>query len=59
LIEIPDNVKNSIEIIPVRWIDKVLEKALETMPKALPEDEAIVAKEGTPPKSEPEEVLKH
>lgn len=59
LIEIPDNVKNSIEIIPVRWIDKVLEKALETIPKALPEDEAIVAKEGTPPKSEPEEVLKH
>jgi ATP-dependent Lon protease len=59
LIEIPDNVKNSIEIIPVRWIDKVLEKALETIPKALPEDEAIVAKEGTPPKSEAEEVLKH
>jgi len=52
-------VKNSIEIIPVRWIDKVLEKALETIPKALPEDEAIVAKEGTPPKSEAEEVLKH
>jgi ATP-dependent Lon protease len=59
LIEIPDNVKNSIEIIPVRWIDKVLEKALETIPKALPEDEAIVAKEGTPPKPEAEEVLKH
>lgn len=59
LIEIPDNVKNSIEIIPVRWIDKVLEKALETIPKALPEDEAIVAKEGTPPKSEAEEVIKH
>jgi ATP-dependent Lon protease len=59
LIEIPDNVKNSIEIIPVRWIDKVLEKALETMPKALPEEEAIVAKEGTSPKSEAEEVLKH
>ena len=59
LIEIPDNVKNSIEIIPVRWIDKVLEKALENIPKALPEDEAIVAKEGTPPKSEAEEVLKH
>jgi ATP-dependent Lon protease len=59
LIEIPDNVKNSIEIIPVRWIDKVLEKALETIPKALPEDDVIVAKDSTPPKSEPEEVLKH
>jgi ATP-dependent Lon protease len=37
LIEIPDNVKNAIEIVPVRWIDKVLELALERMPEALPE----------------------
>jgi ATP-dependent Lon protease len=37
LIDIPDNVKNAIEIIPVRWIDKVLELALERMPEALPE----------------------
>ncbi len=28
LTEIPDNVKNQLEIIPVRWIDKVLEVAL-------------------------------
>jgi ATP-dependent Lon protease len=40
LTDIPDNVKNSIEIIPVRWIDKVLELALERVPEALPEDEA-------------------
>jgi len=37
LIDIPDNVKNSIEIVPVRWIDQVLEMALEKMPTALPE----------------------
>ena len=37
LIDIPDNVKNAIEIVPVRWIDKVLELALERMPEALPE----------------------
>jgi ATP-dependent Lon protease len=37
LIDIPDNVKNAIEIVPVRWIDKVLELALEHMPEALPE----------------------
>jgi len=37
LIEIPDNVKNAIEIVPVRWIDKVLELALERAPEALPE----------------------
>jgi ATP-dependent Lon protease len=37
LIEIPDNVKNGLEIIPVRWIDKVLEIALSSRPQALPE----------------------
>ena len=37
LIDIPDNVNNAIEIIPVRWIDKVLELALERMPEALPD----------------------
>jgi len=59
LTEIPDNVKNSIEIVPVRWIDKVLEMALETMPKPLTEEEVVVAKDATPPKPETEEVLKH
>ena len=28
--EIPENVKNQLEIVPVKWIDKVLEVALET-----------------------------
>lgn len=36
LAEIPDTVKNRIEIQPVRWIDKVLELALERMPEPLP-----------------------
>jgi ATP-dependent Lon protease len=36
--DIPENVKNNLEIIPVRWIENVLELALETMPKPLPED---------------------
>jgi ATP-dependent Lon protease len=36
LVEIPDNVKNNVEIIPVRWIDRVLEVALERVPQALP-----------------------
>jgi len=38
--DIPENVKGQIEIIPVRWVDKVLEVALEAMPVALPDDEA-------------------
>ena len=59
LTEIPDNVKNSIEIVPVRWIDKVLEMALETIPKPLADEEVVVAKDTTTAKSESEEVLKH
>ena len=43
LAEMPDNIKNKIEIIPVRWIDQVLERALEHMPEALPD--AVVAAE--------------
>jgi ATP-dependent Lon protease len=33
LVEIADNVKNRLEIIPVKWIDQVLELALERMPE--------------------------
>jgi len=41
LAEIPDNIKNKLEIMPVKWIDKVLEIALERQPDPLPEhDEA-------------------
>ncbi len=41
--DIPENVKNGLEIVPVRWIDKVLEIALERMPTPLPEDEIVLA----------------
>jgi ATP-dependent Lon protease len=37
LAEIPDNVKNRLEIHPVKWIDQVLELALERKPEPLPE----------------------
>jgi ATP-dependent Lon protease len=37
--EIPENVKNRLEIVPVKWIDRVLEVALETVPQALPDEE--------------------
>jgi ATP-dependent Lon protease len=50
--EIPENVKNRLEIVPVKWIDQVLELALESKPQPLPDDEpakqvvkeAVVAK---------------
>ncbi len=41
--EIPENVKNSLEIVPVRWIDKVLEIALQRMPTPLPDEEPVAA----------------
>jgi ATP-dependent Lon protease len=37
LAEIPDTIKNRIEIVPVKWFDKVLELALERLPEPLPE----------------------
>ena len=35
LVEIPKNIKHNLEIRPVRWIDEVLEIALQRMPEAL------------------------
>ena len=46
--DIPENAKSHLEIVPVKWIDQVLEIALERMPQPLPDDEAAVVK-GTPP----------
>lgn len=43
LAEIPDNIKNAIEIVPVKWIDQVLELALERKPEALPEEQDVGA----------------
>ncbi len=41
--EIPDNVKNGLEIIPVRWIDQVLQVALERQPVPLTDEEIALA----------------
>jgi ATP-dependent Lon protease len=48
LVDIPDNVKNKLDIVPVKWIDKVLELALERQPEPLPEPDASAA---VPPKA--------
>ena len=37
LAEIADNIKNRLEIVPVKWIDQVLERALERQPEPMPE----------------------
>jgi len=49
--DIPENAKNHLEIVPVKWIDQVLELALERMPQALPEDEPVTVP-ATAPKAD-------
>ena len=39
LAEIPENVKNRLELIPVKWIDRVLEVALQQPPQPLADDD--------------------
>ena len=46
--EIPENIKNQLDIVPVKWIDKVLEIALEMVPQPLADEEPV----------KPEEVAK-
>src|SRR4051812_44511128 len=46
--EIPEEVKNAIEITPVQWFDEVLERALERKPEPLPDAPA------TPPPPAPD-----
>ena len=43
--EIPDNIKADLDIVPVQWIDEVLEMALSYMPEALPEKSLSVAEQ--------------
>ena len=46
--DIPENVKNHLEIVPVKWIDQVLEVALQSMPLPLPDDETVKAEDAKP-----------
>ncbi|VTU33309.1 Lon protease [Variovorax sp. PBS-H4] len=41
--DIPENVKNGLEIVPVKWIDKVLEIALEKQPTPLSDEEVAAS----------------
>jgi ATP-dependent Lon protease len=56
--EIPDNVKSGLEIIPVRWIDQVLDVALVSKPVPLADEVAEVAAAATPALA-PTEAIKH
>jgi ATP-dependent Lon protease len=41
--DIPENVKNGLEIVPVKWIDQVLDIALESKPVPLSDEEVAAA----------------
>ena len=43
LADMPENIKNALEIVPVKWIDQVLERALERKPEPLPEPAEVAA----------------
>ena len=41
LAEVPDNIKDNLDIKPVKWIDEVLGIALESSPQSLSDDEYL------------------
>ena len=49
LADIPKNIRDSLDIRPVRWIDQVLEAALEHMPEPLDESKLAEAEAAKPP----------
>ena len=49
LAEIPDEIKNRLDIHPVRWIEQVLEQALERHPTPLADDKAASDTPTVPP----------
>jgi ATP-dependent Lon protease len=56
--DIPENVKNGLEIVPVKWVDQVLETALESKPVPLTEEE-IAASVTVAASSAKTEAIKH
>jgi ATP-dependent Lon protease len=58
--EIPDNVKSGLEIVPVKWIDQVLQVALERQPVPLTDEEvAVAAAAAVVPPAEAAGTVKH
>jgi ATP-dependent Lon protease len=47
--DIPENAKANLDIVPVRWIDRVLEVALESTPVPLPDEEPAAKPAEAPP----------
>ncbi|MDO9225395.1 MAG: endopeptidase La [Pseudomonadota bacterium] len=59
LTEIPDNIKNRLEIQPVKWIEQVLSAALEREPQPLTEEDVITPPAPVATKEEKPVLIKH
>ena len=59
LTDIPSNVKNQLTIYPVKWIDQVLDLALEHKPEQLPTDSAQSALQSASEEKLVESLIKH
>ncbi len=57
--ELPEEVKGQLEIVPVRWIDEVLERALERLPVPLAEEAAAAPPPAAPAPPAAGLVVKH
>jgi ATP-dependent Lon protease len=57
--DIPENVKNGLEIVPVKWIDQVLDIALEAKPVPLSDEEVAAAALPAVPATVKVEAVKH
>ncbi len=57
--DIPGNVKNGLEIVPVKWIDQVLDVALEAKPTPLSDEEVAAASLAPVPATAKAEAVKH
>ncbi len=55
LAEIPENIKKNLDIIPVHWIDEVLQVALQYMPVPV---EKVAIKESVKNETDPVKVIK-
>ncbi|MCB4811627.1 endopeptidase La [Methylovorus menthalis] len=59
LVEIPENIKSCLEIHPVKWIEQVLELALERVPHPKQEAEALPDTKGELPAKDVSAITTH
>jgi len=59
LTDIPENIKNHLSIHPVKWIDQVLEYALEEMPKPLDGDAKEIPVAASEVDDDPKAAITH